>query len=229
MMKLRGAVIVFILFIWLMLAVSLNAMEPQKPETDHIFGLKEEQKIMELTAVSLDESFKQMKTMDFLTNEDLLHKAIFEAFGYRKKEAVDYALNILQLPEKKKMNGKLLIGANDFYLAKKIFEVFPDESAAHLVSLYKKGTVATKANVIMTLSKIAGGGPIRKLLIDALDDKTPVENDNPGMDGIPLRICDMAYNQLVLRYKIKNVLRTIGTVHGTEVRQYHIDILKNML
>ena len=25
-----------------------------------------------------------------------------------------------------------------------------------------------------------------------------------------MRICDLAYNQLVLRYRIKNVLRTIG-------------------
>jgi hypothetical protein len=229
MMKLKGAVIGFTVFISLMLAVSLNAMEPQKPETDHIFGLKEEQKIMELSAVPLDESFKQLKTMDFLINDNLLHKAIFEAFGYRKAEAVDYALHILQLPEKKIVSGKLVIGADDFYLAKKIFEVFPEESVAHLVSLYKKGNVVTKANVIRALSKIAGGEPIRKLLIDALDDKTPAQDDNPEMEGIPLRICDIAYNQLVLRYEIKNVLRTIGTVYGTEVRQYHIDILKNKL
>ena len=85
-MNLKGAVIAFTVFISLMLAVSLNAMEPKKPETDHFFGLKEEQKIMELTAVPLDESFKQLKTMDFLINDNLLHKAIFEAFGYRRKK-----------------------------------------------------------------------------------------------------------------------------------------------
>ena len=228
-MKLKGVVIVFAVFFSLMLAGSLKAMEPQKPEIGHNFGLQEEQKIKELTALPLDETFTQLKRLDFLLNEDLLYKAIFEAFGYRKKEAVDYALHFLQLPEWKIMNGKLLIGADDFYLAKKIFEVFPDESVNQLVSLYKKGDVVTKANVIRSLSKIAGGEPIKRLLITALNDKTPTRDDNPEMEGIPLRICDIAYNQLVLRYEIKNVLRTIGSVHKPEDRQYHIDILKNML
>ena len=44
----------------------------------------------------------------------------------------------------------------------------------------------------------------------------------------PLRVCDVAYNLIVLHYGIQNVLRTIGTVHRIEVRDYHIDKLKGI-
>jgi hypothetical protein len=229
MIKLKGVAMLTALFFSCMLAVSLNAMEPSKPETDHIFGLKEEQKIAELVSLPLDESYNRLKNFDFMLNDAFLNKAIFEAYGYRKKKAVDYALKVLQQPERKIINGNFSVGPDDLYIAKKIFEVFPDEAVGPLVSLYKKGNLGTKANVIRTLSKIAGGVPVKRLLTDALDDKSPVQDDNTEMEGIPLRICDIAYNQLILRYEIKNVLRTIGTVHRIEDRQYHIDILKKRL
>lgn len=44
-----------------------------------------------------------------------------------------------------------------------------------------------------------------------------------------MRICDLAYNQLVLRYRLKNVLRTIGPVHRIETQDSHIEILKGKL
>ena len=44
-----------------------------------------------------------------------------------------------------------------------------------------------------------------------------------------MRICDVAYNQLVLRYRIKNVLRTIGPIYRPENRDYHISVLKGRL
>ena len=47
--------------------------------------------------------------------------------------------------------------------------------------------------------------------------------------GEPLRICDVAYNQLVLRYNVKGVLRVIGTIHKIDVRNYHIEKLKALL
>ncbi len=76
---------------------------------------------------------------------------------------------------------------------------------------------------------MAGGDVIRLLLIEALDDDTSCEDRLPETVGEPLRICDVAYNQLVLRYNIKGVLRTIGTVHNLEAREYHIQKLMDLL
>ena len=57
-------------------------------------------------------------------------------------------------------------------------------------------------------------------------DKSVCEEKLPESVGDPLRVCDVAYNQIVLHFEIQNVLRTIGTVHRIEVRDYHIDKLK---
>jgi len=98
-----------------------------------------------------------------------------------------------------------------------------------LVSLYERGDAVTKGNIIQAAGNMAGGGEIRKLMIRALDDTSAYEEENPDSPGEPLRICDVAYNQLVLRYTITNVLRTISPLHSIATRDYHIAILKGML
>jgi hypothetical protein len=76
---------------------------------------------------------------------------------------------------------------------------------------------------------MAGGQSIRELLIDALDDEAFCEDTDPESIGKPLRICDVAYNQLVIRYKIKKVQRVIGSIHAIDMRNQHIRILKDIL
>ncbi len=96
-----------------------------------------------------------------------------------------------------------------------------------LLAGYEDGDSITKCNVIRASGNVEGA-PIKALLIGALNDKSSCEDRHAEMIGDSLRICDMAYNQFVLRYKTKNVLRTIGTVHRIEIRDYHISILKNI-
>ena len=68
------------------------------------------------------------------------------------------------------------------------------------------------------------------LLIQALDDKSVYEEENPEVPSAYLCASVMlAYNQLVLRYKIRNVLRTISPAHRIEDRDYHIGVMKGML
>jgi hypothetical protein len=54
------------------------------------------------------------------------------------------------------------------------------------------------------------------------------EETLPESLGDPLRLCDVAYNQIVLHFEIQNALRTIGTVHKIEIRDYHIDKVKGI-
>jgi hypothetical protein len=98
-----------------------------------------------------------------------------------------------------------------------------------LLELYANSPPLIKGNVIRVLGEMAGSVEIKTALINALDDTSVCGREDPEESGIPLRICDVAYNQLVLRYKIKGVLRTIGTVHTIEQRDYHINLLRELL
>ena len=206
-----------------------SAIEHTRPVVDHTFAPEKEVKIREVKNHSLVEAFKGLQGTDYLINEDLLHKAIFTAFKYRSKEAIDFAINYLKLHVKEIIDGKLVSRVDDFHVAKKILHVFPDEAVDSLLELYSTGDAVIKGNVIRVSGKMAGGQAIKSLLIEALEDKTFCEERYPEMSGEPLRICDVAYNQIVLRYMIKNVLRTIGTAHRIEIRDYHINILKSSL
>jgi len=204
------------------------ASEPQKPDVNRAFDVKKEQNIDRISSHSAGEAFEELKAVEFLVEEDLLNKAIYKTFHQRKEEGIALSLQKLSLPEKEFINGRKVHRARDIYLAKKIAEVFPDESAPILLDLYGSGDATMKGNVIRVSGRLAGE-IARNLLIRALDEKTYSDTEDPEVDGPPMRICDLAYNQLVLRYRIKNVLRTIGPGDRIENRDYHINNLKGKL
>ena len=230
MMKyMRVAIFVFTVFFVMLLFNSGHAEEPQRPDINKALDSKKEVKVIEVMSLNPEEAFEQLKSADFLIDEDLLHKAIFKTFGYREREGINLALRYLKLPQREIINGKLVDRTEDHFVAKKILNVFPDASVDKLLKLYQISDPVVKKNVIRASGKIAGGKPIKNLLVRALDNKAFCEEEDTEMEGIPLRICDEAYNQLVLRYEIGNVLRTIGNVYTIEVRDYHINILKTRL
>jgi len=210
--------------------VLASATEPTRPAVGYpIFDAKKEAKINEIANLPLEEAFAKFKDEELVVNDTLLHKAIFTAFQDRRQVAIDLALEHLKLPIMETVDNKPVNRFDDFYIAKKILHVFPEESEDSLLELYESSDAITKRNIIYVLGQMEGSQAIRDLLIGALNDKTFCEVEDLEMDGPPLRICDAAYNQLVLRYKIKNVLRTIGTVYTIENRDYHIEILKSQL
>ena len=201
------------------------ASEPQRPEVNRSFDMKKEQNINRISSHSAGEAFEELKDTEYLVEEDLLNKAIYKTFHDRKEEGIALSLQKLSLPVKEIINGRTVHRARDLYLVRKIVEVFPEESSPILVDLYGSGDATTKGNVIRVSGRVAGE-TARDLLIKALDDKTVSDKEDPEVDGPPMRICDIAYNQLVLRYRIKNVLRTIGPIDRIENRDYHINNLK---
>jgi len=224
----KVVIILQILSFLMLLSSSGNAAELTKPDVTQSFDSEKEAKISAVMNLTTKEAFEQLKGVDFVVDKDLLHKAIFKTFEYRKKEGIDHALRLIKSPPKEMVEGIFVNRADDFYIAKNILEVFPNESAGRLSRLYARGNAVVKGNVIRASGKI-NGKAITELLVKALDNKHFCEEETPDMEGIPLRICDEAYNQLVLRYKVENVLRTIGNVYTIEVRDHHIDILKTKL
>ena len=111
----------------------------------------------------------------------------------------------------------------------RFFEVFPNESIPAILKAYESSDSATKVNIIMAIGDIEDNGSrlIKRLLLTALEDKTELDQDKSEITGEPMRICDYAYNQLVYRYRITKVLRSIGNFLSIETRNDHIEKLKN--
>jgi len=67
------------------------------------------------------------------------------------------------------------------------------------------------------------------VLLKALKEKEVYDGNDPEAIGHPLRVCDLAYNQIVAQYGIRDVLRTIGRGHSIDVRDYHIKNLRKLI
>ncbi|MEW5925720.1 MAG: hypothetical protein AB1746_17185 [Candidatus Zixiibacteriota bacterium] len=228
-MRNRWKIFIMILTFAAFWTIPAVASEPSRPDVNRTFDFEKEAKLNELANLSSKDALERLKAIDFVSNEKYLQTAIFRTFQRKKTEILMLALNSLKLPEREEAAGKLVFRTDEIFVAKKVFEAFPEESAGILITIYNQtADPAVRGDIIRVSGKIADG-QIRTLLLRALEDKTSAEYETPEMEGKPLRICDIAYNQLVLRYKIRNVLRTIGNAYRTEVRDYHIDVLKSML
>jgi len=206
-----------------------EAAEVQRPNVNKKFSQKKEAKVEALKSLKTKEAFDSLKDAEFLINSDLTYKAIHTAFNNRKTEALSLAESYLKSPLIEFVHGRRITHVRDFNIAKKIFEMFPDESSPILTNLFNRSDDITRGNIILASGEVSGGQQIKNLLIKALNDKSFAEDKAPDMDGEPLRICDIAYNQLVLRYKVTGVLRTITHAHDIETRDHHINILKGLL
>lgn len=224
------SIVVIIAFLMIaMNAFGDNLKEPNRPDTDKAFDPGKENRIDGIAPLDTEEAFGKLKTEDFLSNPDLAYKAIYRAFHYRKAEILDFTQMYLMLPLKGVVSGENETREKDFLLSKRIFETFPEEAAPVLRVLYNNGDAVTRGNTIRAAGKVAGGQEIKHLLIEALDDVASYGELAPDDMGEPLRVCDMAYNQLVLRYSIRNVHRTIGPGNIIEVRDQLIDMLKGVI
>lgn len=207
-----------------------EAAEPHQPNVEKVFSSDKEAKIQALQSRQTADAFKDLfMNIEFQLNRDLAYKAIHTAFSNRRKEAIAYAKTYLKLPLTVYNEGEKFTRVREFNIAKKIFEVFPDEATPVLISLYKSSNEIIRGNIIRASGSVSGETAIKQMLIEALDDTSDAEDAAPDAAGDPLRICDLAYNQLVLRYQIRKVLRTISEAHNIETRDYHIDILKGLL
>jgi len=210
------------------LLASAWASEPSRPDVNRTFDPKKEEKINQISARPPREAFEKFKDVDFLANADFMNKAVYRTFRQKKAEGIDLALETLSLPVSEHIEGETVYRVRDLRVAKAILAVFPEDSVPRLLALYGNGDPITKGNIVRVSGSLAGP-EVRNFLISALDDKTFSGPEDPEVDGPPMRICDLAYNQLVLRYRVKNVVRAIGPVHRIETRDAHIEILKGEL
>jgi hypothetical protein len=222
-----AAVLSLILAVLTALVGPALAAAPEPPATDILFDSQTEAEFNELAVISGNEAFERLKHEKYFTDEKRMSKAAFKAYENRRKEAFDIAEKNLRLPVRYIVDGNVVTRTPDFYVSKKILEAFPDEGLPMLNRLFRDPDATTRGNVVRASGNMPGPAAT-SILMEALADKTPLE-DVQEIEGEPMRVCDMAYNQLVLRYRIKDVLRTIGTIYPIEERDYHIGILKEII
>jgi hypothetical protein len=187
---------------------------------------KKEAKIKSLASMDVQRAFEELQKPSFMSDRKGLKGAIRTGFKDREGLAVATALKTVESIQS--YGGKSDQGRK-FYISKMVLATFPEKSVEALNRMYRISDSNTKGNVIKVLGALSKDGQVKHLLVEALDNKAFCEEEDPEIVGCPLRVCDVAYNQLVLRHGIKGVLRTIGTSHRMEVRDYHINILKKQL
>ncbi len=208
-----------------LVAAAASTMTPQAAPLD----AEQQAQIRQLKKLSVSDAFEKLQGNKFLVNERFLERAISATYTGSKEQAVELALAHINTPSIDIVDGVRVKRMKDFHIAKKILHQFPEISCEQLLLFYYCGSPSTKANVILAAGGLADQQQIYDMLINALDDKTVCENDKSEFDGEPLRICDLAYNQLVLNLQITGVLRTIRTDQNIDQRDYHIDMLKKQL
>ncbi len=222
-MKIFTAVII----VWLMTITNVfsQLQEPTMPRVDQQFSVEKERRIDELENLDLKTAFSVLALPEFSDDDEYLNKAAYRTFNSRSEEAIGFAIRFVQSPQSVASEE----GMKNLYMAKKILQIFPDESLDPLLNLYNIAGPKVRANVIYVMGQMSGAQVPATLLTEALYDKSICQELTGESVGWPMRICDMAYNQLVLRYSIENVPRTIGTGHSMDERDHHIRILQSKL
>jgi PKD repeat protein len=186
----------------------------------------EEQSAIEgMKSMSAFDVFETLSQPEYMTNDKLSGSAISQAYSGREYDAIEIALMRVKTPIESTDNNCI----QELKTAKSIFKQYSNIAIPRITSLYPQEDPAVNANLITASGVLVNNNEIKAMLIDALDDLTFTTDDNPELVGRPLRVCDIAYNQLVLNLNIQGVLRTIGTGMTEETRDYHINVLKGKL
>ena len=187
------------------------------------------QELISLSSLAVAEAFEKLKDPSYFVDSKVLEKAVQAAFSGRQPEAISFAMNALRVPRIQVVDGKRINRFADLRVAKNIFLQFQDEAIIVLVKEFHKGAPVLRCNIIQMLGAMGQQKKAREILVSALNDTAMCEDELAEGEGISMRVCDEAYNQLILRKHTKGTLRSIGPVHKVEDRNYHIGILKNNL
>lgn len=226
MNKKQFAITIAGIFLILVHCGAADAKEPTLPEVNKVFSPEKEERLFALEKLSIGECFEELKELDFLLDDDYLNKAAYKCLKKNIDEAIDYAIEYLKQPAKT-VEGETVVMNDEQYVAKAVMRVFALEAENKLFIAYRNGSAETRAHLLYAMGMMASK-KAKNQLIEALDDKAVYEETYPEMEGKPLRVCDMAYNQLRLRYadELIDLPRNIANLHRIELRDSYIHEMK---
>ncbi|NLF15949.1 MAG: hypothetical protein GX595_01645, partial [Lentisphaerae bacterium] len=110
-------------------------------------------------------------------------------------------------------------------VARAALAAFPEAAVPRLIECYETSDAVTQGLVLQALGAIPDSGTVDEVLLAALEDRQPCARAGGEEFGEPMRLCDVAYNQIVLRHGIRGVQRVLGASHRTAVRDEQIAAL----
>jgi hypothetical protein len=187
------------------------------------------QKVNSLNGLTVDATIAKLEGPDFFGNDALTDMAVWVQLGPRKDEAITKALDLLKLPAMEVKDGYAIgYRMKEHHVAQMVLRAF-GESPARIAAAYSPADAFTRGNLIRASGGFARNDSVRPILIAALDDVAFCEPATSETIGWPMRLCDVAYNQLVMNLGIQDVLRNIGTGLPIDQRDSNIAILKQRL
>jgi hypothetical protein len=184
------------------------------------------QRILQIKDLTVPQIFDGLEDPNITADEDLMNIAISTTLEDKQDQAVDEAINRIKTDEMNKADANSYHKATNFYVARHVVNYFADVSANRIVNLYNDKDPHVRGRAVKAGGELSDNKSVKNMLVKALNDKSDSEDNIAEMEGNPLRVCDVAYNQLVLNEDVTGVLRTIGTGLPISDRDYHIDILK---
>ncbi|BBO77677.1 hypothetical protein DSCW_50940 [Desulfosarcina widdelii] len=178
------------------------------------------------------QALEYLTHIEILSDAQLLDQAIHQGFGHRRKQAVVHSLGALRQPINQILaDGSVVSRGKLFYVVGKVIATFDEEAVTPLLECYRRGDAITRANVVRVCGDISGDPRIRRLLVEALEDRDFYEDtaSEANASGDPMRVCDLAYNQIVLHYQVRSVPRMLGRYHRLKTRDRYIGMLKAMM
>ena len=124
--------------------ITLCALLTQADARESKVDPVKEAKIQQLTNLSTEDVFQNLKREDFFYDDEFLKRGIGRAFKNRKEEGVRFAISYIKTGKKTRDVEK----AKNFHVAKKILQTFPDESQEYLAELYSSGDPGIRRNVV---------------------------------------------------------------------------------
>jgi|GEM_PF-382130 len=187
--------------------------------------------VKEVLSVPLDDRMRELVDPAFKDQSRLLLSDIPRAFEGKKDEAISRAIESLRYPEGFSANGNTSLEGGGILLARGLFEAFSGEAVDPVLRAYEGGTITLRGNLLLSAGRLLHDDRrVKELLLSALlDHRFAEEAEDEAEEGTPMRLCDLAYNQIVLHLEIPGVLRTLGPIHSLETRDDHIGILKGEL
>lgn len=185
--------------------------------------------INDLSGKDVPQVMEEIKKEESGVTDKDLDSAVSELFSGNQEEAIGSAINVLRSPRIQLLDGRRFDHTSDLRVARTILYKFNDKAMQKLESEFNSGNAELRGNIIKVAGQMSDEERISPMLLSALDDKSYCEKEDPELEGEAMRVCDHAYNQMVLRYHIKGLLRTIGPIHRVEVRDSNIKKLKGLL
>ena len=225
--KLINTAVSGVFFVTMVLGLA-GIAESNPPFNDSSFNIGRETRIQTLRSLPIEQALNGIKSGEAIGDVEFLDQAVGEVFGHRKIQVVNHVMDNIKLPLFERSGDEEIRRYDEFLVSKAVLQTFSAEALGPLLNLYHDGDPTAKGNAIRVFGGM-GDRRIDALLVDALGDISFREQEDPEAVGEPLRVCDEAYNQIVLYFKIRDVPRTIGNATSIEDRDDYIEALKNLL